>query len=74
MSRQKSGHRAPPSGTQNFFAQFSRQAQIAQNCTLFELLMSDVSPRAVLVQIEKGWIITEAIVSVDMLVRSLQEN
>ncbi|HEY6839379.1 MAG TPA: hypothetical protein VI389_11590 [Geobacteraceae bacterium] len=31
MSRLKSGQRAPPSATQNFFAQFSLQAQTAQN-------------------------------------------
>jgi hypothetical protein len=34
MSREKSGQCAPPSGTQNFFAQFSRHAQTAQNCRL----------------------------------------
>jgi hypothetical protein len=32
QSRLKSGHFAPPSVTRNFLAQFSRQAQITQNC------------------------------------------
>jgi len=31
-SRVKSGQRAPPSGMQNRFEQFSRQAQTAQFC------------------------------------------
>ncbi len=38
-SRLKSGQRAPPSVTQNFFAQLSRQAHTAQAC-LFELLIA----------------------------------
>lgn len=39
-SRLKSGQRAPPSVTQNFFAQFSRQAQTAHACLLVLLMVS----------------------------------
>ncbi len=38
-SRVKSGHLAPPSGMQNRFEQFSRQAQTAHFCRVMEYVL-----------------------------------
>ncbi|MDD2582617.1 MAG: hypothetical protein PHR66_11545 [Desulfuromonadaceae bacterium] len=56
-SFEKSGHRAPPSGMQNRFEQFSRQAHTAQLCRGIVLSAPDKQDKEYIVKMlsaEKG--------------------